>query len=202
MHAFTTRHSMAHRRAYANRMSAITLISGGMMVVMVACSGQSGQSGVPTTNATRGNSATTAVTPSTMPSSTDATTSAAPIAASGALDVCTLMPASAINTAAKTNYQASKSVNDASVNQYGCEYSPGPIASVNVVTGGAAESFAHLKTLATDAVAVSGLGDQAFYSADLGLNVLRGDEGINVFIQMPDAQATDTQLAESLIAKL
>ncbi|MEO6956834.1 MAG: hypothetical protein ABI137_08835 [Antricoccus sp.] len=70
------------------------------------------------------------------------------------------------------------------------------------MTGGAAESFAKLKASATDAVAVNGLGDQAFYSADFGLSVLRGDEGINVFVQVTDAQAIDTQLAESLIAKL
>lgn len=199
MHAFTTRHSMSHPRAHTNRMSAITTISGGMMVVMAACSSGSGQSGGTTPNATKGSSTTT---PSSAPTPPAATTSAAPIAASGALDVCGLIPATAVNTAANTSYETTKSVNDASVNQYGCEYSPGPIASVNVVTGGAAESFAKLKASATDAVAVNGLGDQAFYSADFGLSVLRGDEGINVFVQVTDAQAIDTQLAESLIAKL
>ncbi|HEY6359322.1 MAG TPA: hypothetical protein VIX35_13860, partial [Vicinamibacterales bacterium] len=91
--------------------------------------------------------------------------------ASGALDVCALLPVTTV--ASITGESLTGSTSSGISGRHACEYGANTSASVVVVRPGGAADYA--QTAGAGDTPVSGLGDKAFYNPSVGIVALFGD---------------------------
>jgi hypothetical protein len=107
--------------------------------------------------------------------------------ASGGLDVCALLPVTAV--ASITGQSLTGSTSNGIGGRHACEYGANIAASVVVVRPGGAADYS--QTAGSGDTPVSGLGDKAFYNPSVGIVALFGDTEVQAHMEQPGALTQD-----------
>jgi hypothetical protein len=110
--------------------------------------------------------------------------------ASGALDVCALLPVTTV--ASITGESLTGSTSNGISGRHACEYGANTAASIVVVRPGGAADYA--QTAGSGDTPVSGLGDKAFYNPNVGVVALFGDTEVQAHLE-PFGALTPDQIS-------